>query len=81
MFVLIKSDYGQLLGDCKVLGSYGSLEDARKAFVKELWRDATRCGCEDGEVHALLCEDGLTSGEHDRSEAQWRVFNVGPERR
>jgi hypothetical protein len=76
MYVLIKSDYGQLLGDCEVLGTYETLKDAEKAFAKELWLDAMECGCDEDGVHTELCADGLPSGEHDRSEAQWRVFEA-----
>ena len=76
MLVLIKSDYGQLLGDCEVLGSYETMGDAEGAFAKALWHDAISCGANEDEVHNWLDKHGMPCGEHDMSEAQWRVFKA-----
>jgi len=76
MFILIKSYCGQLLGDCEVLGAYETMDDAERAFTRELWHDAKACGANEDEVHNWLDHHGMPCGEHDRSEAQWRVFEV-----
>ena len=76
MFILIRSDYGQLLGDCEVLGTYETMDDADSAFAKELRDDAKANGCCGDQVHNWLDDNGMPCGEHDKSEAQWRVFEV-----
>lgn len=76
MYTIIKSEYGQLLGDCEVRGTYETLEEAEKAFTNELWSDAKASGCGDDEVNTWLDDAGMPCGEHDRSEAQWRVFEA-----
>lgn len=76
MFVLIKSSYGLILGDCEVLGPYETMGDAEGAFTEALWHDAKACGANEDEVHTWLDHHGMPCGEHDRSEAQWRVFEV-----
>ena len=76
MFILIKTDYGQILGDCEALGSYETMDDAEGAFTEALWHDAKACGANEDEVHNWLDHHGMPCGEHDRSEAQWRVFEV-----